>query len=565
LATIRHDGGRFRPLNRVNNTQNYIRTDGNMDWAYSSGVITPLPTPTPTRTLTHTPTPTRMPSETPLPPLVISFSVENVSPNVVGGTATVQAYPLDTTPIPYADKIKITVRIDNNTTQPLRNWELQLFGVISAGQASYTNTEHLGFVERVNGLHNGSRIRWTGVEIGAGQAITVSDYVEARHSGPILGNYTFTYTDGNGIQQNIPNTLVTIFGADLDRIDFNGPDQGIKAAMFWAIFNETSEGRTLDYRPAGVGCQSRGWTIPSTNIDIFRVVHGDDANTLGCNSSLVMDVQTMINGVLNVERLQETYDTNKLHTYFTTNYKGSLGNQPRPPQKYEGELINGISYPDEVNSNWLWMIPICWPPESNGTPLTYREALLTQDDAKILSWLEHYANCNASMWSSDIDNLYSQSRLDFYNRVYADPDSIINTVIDQYEQNCLASYALASYTLCDPSEGSFQRKVANRLSGTDAEEISIVISNCTGDTPLTALLNSQVNAKFYEFMWVIGSPHYTPTSTPSPREIYYPVFDSILQPVIFFDRQRDAQYRVQSCRWISNVYQRVDNPYFYQR
>ncbi|MCU0496186.1 MAG: hypothetical protein MUF87_02400, partial [Anaerolineae bacterium] len=33
LATIRHDGGRFRPLNRVNNTQNYIRTDGNMDWA----------------------------------------------------------------------------------------------------------------------------------------------------------------------------------------------------------------------------------------------------------------------------------------------------------------------------------------------------------------------------------------------------------------------------------------------------------------------------------------------------------------------------------------------------
>ncbi|MCU0498831.1 MAG: hypothetical protein MUF87_15880, partial [Anaerolineae bacterium] len=116
LATIRHDGGRFRPLNRVNNTQNYIRTDGNMDWAYNSGVILPLPTATPTLILTPTPTQNSCPA----------FDSRAPACQVITPTPTGTLPPLTFTPSPtYTSCLGRTSTTIDNTPINVRErpWE----------------------------------------------------------------------------------------------------------------------------------------------------------------------------------------------------------------------------------------------------------------------------------------------------------------------------------------------------------------------------------------------------------------------------------------------------------
>lgn len=406
--------------------------------------------------------------------------------------------------------------------------------------------------------------------------MTVSEYLEARHSGPISASYVLAYTDPSGNQVTQPVTPIDLFIADLDRVDFNGDPElglngkheGLKAAMFWAIYNETSEGTIEDYKPGGVSCQSDGWRVDATR-EIIRVIHGD-GDPDECHESAYFDVQTMINGILNIDRSIPGQDKD-YYTHFSTNFKGSLGNQPPKGSRYTGYPINGVSYESEIGTNTLWMTPGCWPERHPADPdptthgLTYREALEGGTDEVVLDWLERYLDCMAQGWQ-DSGTIKGAHHYNFYDRIYASENSVINVAIRDYENRCFNSQSLinpdnpdeSTYAACDPTEGAVERKGASTHTG---GLIMAPISNCQGNTPEDARANSDVDAQFGEIMRKLGSPEYG--GTPG---AYTPDASSILYPVVNYYRPWwKPNYPVESCFWMSNVYQRGANPYFYTR
>jgi hypothetical protein len=516
---------------------------------------------TPTPTLTATPTLTPTLTLTPTPPpgnLEVSFVVENVSEKmtIASGAPTPIPYAGNPTPIPYADMVKLNAVLTNNSQGIVTSWSLELRDVLYKNTANYTDNQDLGYVGQLDGAYNGVRIRWTGSQVDPGASVTVSEYIEGRHSGPLWASYVLSYTDSTGQTVTSPNTPIEIFGADLDRIDFDGAQAGLKAAMFWVIYNETSEGKIENYAPSSVPCQSSGWRIDDER-EIIRVIHKDDA-PVECQESAYFDVQTMINGVLNVDRSLPGRDKQQYYTYFTTNFGGSLGNQPRSPNAW-----NGPNYPSEIGTNTLWMNWNCWPSYTGDpdpiTLLTYREALAIGTDDVVLYWLTYYANCMAEVWQNTSGELWTHRRA-FYDRIYGNTNSVINTAIQDYQSQCFNSQNIDDYTACDPTEGSVERKFASIDSG---NVFTVFISNCQGDTPTQALANSDADVRLGEFMSLVGSPEYG--GIPG---AYTPSASTILYPVVFFDRYEnttDGTYPVIACYWMSYAYQRTLYPYFYMR
>ncbi len=127
-----------------------------------------------------------------LPPDVgVTFAIENVSAKttVFPGTLPPEPYPGNPSPIPYADMVKLNITLTNNTSSSITNWSLELYGVLPKNTTNYTNIEDVGYVGQLDGLYNGARIRWSGLEIAPDASATVSEYLEARHSGPSSASY----------------------------------------------------------------------------------------------------------------------------------------------------------------------------------------------------------------------------------------------------------------------------------------------------------------------------------------------------------------------------------------
>ncbi len=64
------------------------------------------------------------------------------------------------------------------------------------------------------------------------------------------------------------------------------------------------------------------WRWIDANREIIRVIHGN-GDPVECHESAYLDVQTMINGILNIDRSIPGQDKN-YYRYFSTNFKGSL-------------------------------------------------------------------------------------------------------------------------------------------------------------------------------------------------------------------------------------------------
>jgi len=167
---------------------------------------------------------------------------------------------------------------------------------------------------------------------------------------------------------------------------------------------------------------------------------------------------------------------------------------------------------------------------------------------------------------------------DFYERIYAnqddpstediDEDSVINQAAQDMVANCPAEIptnlfdlsAISTYRLCDPTLGAVQRKGGNNVGTTS--EYNVEINQCQGLNPQAVLTtNTNLATTFQEQMMRLGVPYYSGTGG------YGPDHNTILYPVIFFDRDDDdlVNYQVVGCRWTSIVYQGVENPFNYPR
>gem|GEM_PF-2107522 len=537
-------------------------------------VVTPPPTATPT------------PTATPEPGYVnVEFSVVGIANleftnNQVSGIND-PPLPLPEKIIPYADTLDVQVTITNLSDQRIVNGVLDIQNVVSQQNPSYTDVIDHPLRVVYGGQCCGTdgtqpRLQLANINLEIGESTSIHLALQARRTGRIEATYIFT---SDTVSEPEIRTVEIIEFVDTTRISFEDVDARLKVAIFWAIFNEASEGNFISYNSSNISCLQPGWTT-SEGIEILDIVRFEDLNTTGCRSIEYLDAQTMINGILSYER---SPGSDHPFFYFSSNFEASLGNHPR-----EG----GTCYYDAVERGTplygycdIWVRTDLWPYpadiglEDNSIEYEGRVGYQTLVDSErqdrngdaILRWLEYYLNSYMNFVEPLNDKQSSQRN--FYERVYLDQDSIINhatqDLITYCPQNPPINLADTSasdtvlYRLCDPTLGALQRKGGNVQGVTNPYNINI--DGCLGDnddTPLEIFANSEINFEI-PLMQHLDRLENGDLSINVPS--YAPDFNSILYPVIFFQRSRDSEYNINGCTWTNVIYQQDLVPYNYPR
>jgi hypothetical protein len=456
-------------------------------------------------------------------------------------------------PIPYADKVKVEITLNNILEASIDSWELELYDIVSAGTSpSYDSVIPLELSqgEGSQGQYNGERLLLTGGTLDLYSADSSIAYFRARKSGTVTIDYQLTVVlNGNPI---VIDGKLDVMRVALTKLDFGDEHSALKAMMFWAIFNETSEGNYMISNPDNQDCLGDGWE--TSGGDIMWVVF-DAGSDNRCKDAIYLEIEVLINGILERER---KFGTNSVYSYFTDNFKGSLGNNPplKSPSRFVyDENIHDPRLATETGSNKLWITaPNCWLDGES-----YRVILETNDLQSITSWLESYLVCYAHQWDGQTGNLKAEHHLTFYNEIYGE-NGVIDDVIVGFWEKC-SDPDDQVYTECDPVNGAFSRMFAN--TGDDLV-VSSPVTGCQGNNIQTALSNASTNTQsaFHMLMSKLGAPQYSG----DPPEQYQPSYDAVLQPILFFSRNQESlNYEIQACIWVSNLYQRVQNPYHYPR
>jgi hypothetical protein len=141
---------------------------------------------------------------------------------------------------------------------------------------------------------------------------------------------------------------------------------------------------------------------------------------------------------------------------------------------------------------------------------------------------------------------------------------IFDSAISQMVQNCPVAISDVNnpsiYSSCDPTNGAFARKNANLGEDNTIQTLVGQLGQCSGSTRQNAITqagSAMVNA-FNAHMQQVGVPGYGSIGA------YSPAYSSIFYPVLKFDHNRDT-FQVNNCTWVTNVYQRADNPYAFPR
>jgi hypothetical protein len=489
-------------------------------------------------------------------------------------------------PIPYADTVNVTISITNVLSQSIDNWEFEIFGIATAGQSpsygtppTYADILALEHAADVPGsVFGNNRIRWVGGSLASGQSIPLQAALHARRSGMITTNYQFTYFV-NGQSNVVMGSNLHVMSARLTNVDFAGEDANVKAAIFWAIFNETSEGNLVLHNPNALPCTQSGWQTNASGLpftEILHIVHEASSSDPRCQDLVYLETQTILNGIIRYERLSA-----QLHTYFTENYAGSLGNNP-PEDRTDIFYVGDGPIDPDFGSNVLWMSKQCWPLENSlritdsVTPVSYRvvlESVLYNDfrQQAVLSWLEQYLAC-FMMSNGGASSARGEHQRAFFERVYNSPNAIIDSVIDDFVTRCESRQSSINATLsCDPSFGAVGLVKANYPDDEPGSDLTIVYSedveNCSGETPVTVLSSSSIDfiTPLEAHLRVIGMPSLNGGNVPAER--YRPSYSSVLQPVVFLHRNLsiNGNYSIVGCQWISVVHVRAQSPYNYPR
>jgi hypothetical protein len=445
--------------------------------------------------------------------------------------------PLDT--IPY-QQVALNLRIANNTETPLNNWTLKLLDFTSeSSRSDYSLTPKTfrlvsgqGFVCCGNEEYRAQQTFTTPVAPNSDFVIGAIQ-VQARVSGLVPLNYEVSNNETN--EKYTGTVWINVKFTRLLDIDQYERFQNVAAAIFWSIYNETSENRLLSYSPDG-GCITNGWDTNSNTPynDIQYVLH-DSFETLDarCISFYDFYINTILNGVLSYERRGQP-----ISNYFITQLKGSLGNQP-VEDVYVAKVGDDQRLQAQNGSNKLWLTYECWPGGIAGQ--SYKEVLSTENDNAILSWLADYLDCMKSKWINSPTNNRLAGRIDLYNLIFNQVRTQLSnrrTFCSQWDKNP------EKYSKCDPTQGSIQLLFANYPIESKIAVFTTTIDNCIVDSPWDILSLQNLNVKYIEFMGEIAPP--PPNYAPNSRTILY--------PIIFFDFA-DNNNEVVSCRFQSLAFQ----------
>jgi hypothetical protein len=164
--------------------------------------------------------------------------------------------------IPYADYVRVQVNITNHTETPIQSGRIK-FTKMETDQYPPTRDDINGdWHPWLNAPMNASlgwlysdfekRLLKTGLTILPHQTMSIPFVVRMRRSGTddmpfedvpftFEGCYGVFECTGSNVQISIEDTLVFPIRIAVTRLDFNGEHRALRSAMFWAIFNETSE------------------------------------------------------------------------------------------------------------------------------------------------------------------------------------------------------------------------------------------------------------------------------------------------------------------------------------
>ena len=385
----------------------------------------------------------------------VEMFYERLTPN--NGVMVVFDDPIDpaiTMPIPHKYVIHFTITIYNDTSEAIESGQLRL-ALRPAGSSpdpdDSTAIHHSGGYTDLDPLYP-VRISFNdNISIPFGESVTLEGggnegrglLIRPTRSGNNSVNFRFTYGDLGQSYEDFTDLVVAT-----TNLNFEGEDLGLKAAMFWAMFNENSEGNILLHDPENFqSCFQQGWTVPYATSISWVIRRAEDSNSFPrCRNLLYMDAQTMLNGMLNYERnYRSAYSP---VGYFTENFKGSIGNQPSEDSEmyYQGDVGDPYN-----GSSVLWMDFAFWPlgsafgitdihyPEGSKFPadrIGYRVvfdpnqtiAELPGDfdrEKAVLRWLNMYLENWMANTPVDARDAWQRS---FYQDVYLNPTSVINTV-----------------------------------------------------------------------------------------------------------------------------------------
>jgi uncharacterized repeat protein (TIGR01451 family) len=493
-----------------------------------------------------------------IPPPSITLEVQSVN-----GTP----YPQFGEIIPYYDNVTVDIAFTNNTGVDINEWSLELFGIESPQSPSYevqlplelgSSSDSAG-----GGLYSDTekRIRWS-ASVQQDQTITYSPILGARRSGIITTGYRLTsVTNGIAIIEEGQLEIMTVASTRLPFANDGLTDEeeiiynGMRAAIFWAIYNETSEGRYAEHNPNNLDCFRDGWDTGETGQQITGVIHESDPDQDFCRGLIYNDVQAMINGILNSER-DIALGGDEVYQYFTGNYRGSLGNKPTEESGLQFKVPISAPLATENGSNAMWVIPECWPGGLEGT--SYREALETGDQQTIFVWLDHFTNCRAEQWEvAPNDDEYSTHLFAFYNTLMSS-DGYITQGFNDFLQG-----------VPDSTQGAVERKGINYDDNGETVVYEEEVANCTGDSEQFLFDTLDFSTPFEHHMNEIGDPEFGHSPPPN-YQGYIPANDSILQPVVWLKRVRIVNpeavtFDIASCSWTTTVYQRTESPFHYPR
>jgi len=319
--------------------------------------------------------------------------------------------------------------------------------------------------------------------------------------------------------------------APFTSLDFTGQHSGLKAVIFWAIFNESSS----DNFDSGSFVDNFDLGNPRFTSFLFNSPYCSPGSVPGDNAAespfqtsggdwyirhcpydyRYMVAQTMFNGFLNYER---RFGTNSAFEYAEQNFGGSIGN----------------------TSYSLWLISTCQV-NSYGTSYAAARASSSQSTAyaNAIGWLTEYMTCLANLSTSD----YTPTRV---QRAYQ------NTVWPQINASVSDFYSLPT----DPTDGAFSALAANFGNGSLGACVGGCTLQCTGSviyefeaspgtfvcfaTPAGSITQSQVNTAYNTHIQQI-SP-------------YIPNYDSVSQPILRVERDLSTGAIV-GYIWYTAVYQ----------
>jgi hypothetical protein len=315
----------------------------------NSGGLVPSPTPTftpgpptATPTATTTSTPTANPNVTSPLAMDLTLRVESIDSrgdfDINGGDValgessfqTIKAYP-------YRSDFTVTVKLTNISDEPINLADLGseayfTFGaplITDESSVNYRQIDEQAIIFEQPSNETTSRFErslsyFTSNVIQPNKSVSRTIQFHLTSSQVVkletvlVGKYQgqdFAVTKRFSV--DVPLTYMAIAPGQ----EFND----IRYTIFWAIYNETSEGRWASYRPsingAMVPCQDA--SINEYSPKIQWVEH--------CESVEYMYARTALNGMLNYERSIYTgQNSTRFFRYFTTNYGSSLGNKDYP-------------------------------------------------------------------------------------------------------------------------------------------------------------------------------------------------------------------------------------------